>query len=123
MIFKTQIGMKKSTNPVISTNAVTPTVGAIQKSSSSQTLDVSEPETGTIITDKTVKITGKAPKDSLIIAQSPANTITTRNDKEDFSIDFPLAFGENVIRLTVYPKDPTIALAEKEIKIYQLDEQ
>lgn len=86
-------------------------------------LQLTEPSGNTITNQKTIKIKGKVNKDSLIIFQSPIKDLVVKNDKEEFSIDFPLALGENVIRITVYPKDKTLSSLQKELKVFYLDEQ
>jgi len=44
-------------------------------------------------------------------------------EKEDFTVDMPLALGENVISLTLYPKNSQGRSQQKELRIYYLDEQ
>lgn len=121
MIFKTKGVMTKNTNPVISTTSVTPTI-TVSKTSQSQAFSIQQPDTDTIQSTKTLSIVGKAIKDSLIIVQSPISSLSLKNDKEDFKTDFPLALGENIIHISVYPKDGS-AVQEKELKVYFLDEK
>jgi len=70
-----------------------------------------------------VVIKGKAAKDSLIVIQSPVQDIIIKNDKEEFSATMSLAIGENVIHISVYPKDQQGKGQEKELRVYYLDEQ
>ncbi|NTU47110.1 hypothetical protein HGA88_05785 [Candidatus Roizmanbacteria bacterium] len=88
-----------------------------------ETLAISQPENGAIINGKTITIKGKVNKGSLIVIQSPIKNVVLKNDAEEFSTDFPLAFGENVIHLVAYPSDPQLTTQEKDLKIYNLDEQ
>ncbi|MEN9328168.1 MAG: Glucodextranase, domain [Candidatus Parcubacteria bacterium] len=122
MIFKTKDQQTQKVKPLTtSTMQVTPTVPV--KNTEYQPLAISEPEAG-IITDKnSITIKGSTGKDALIVIQSPLKSVTFKNDKEDFSAVFPLAFGENVILVTAYPKDTQGVPQEKELKIYYLDEQ
>ncbi len=83
-------------------------------------LELSQPETGTIVNQKTVTIKGKAPVNALLVIQSPIKDMVLTNDKEDFSIDFPLAMGENAITVSAYTKGTQIKSQVKELKIYYL---
>lgn len=88
-----------------------------------QLLEVSQPQDNIIVNSGTIKIKGKASKDSLIIIQSPLKELAYKNNNIDFSIDFPLTNGENLIRVSVYPKDKSLRFQEKELKVYKLNEQ
>lgn len=84
---------------------------------------IQSPDTGSITQDKTITIKGNAPKGSLIVFQSPIKDMIVTTDKDTFSVDFPLAFGENLIHVTLYGKDMNGVGQEKELRIYQLDAQ
>ena len=86
-------------------------------------LEISQPENQKITAEKTIVIKGRAKKDSLLVLQSPIKNTVIRTDGEEFSVDFPLAFGENVIQMTLYPKNNRDANQEKELIVYQIDEQ
>lgn len=86
-------------------------------------LEIMEPQDGSIFVDKTITIKGKADKDALIIIQSPIKDSVFKNEKEQFTVTFPIALGENVIRITAYSKDTQTKPQEKELRIYSLDEQ
>lgn len=88
-----------------------------------KSLEILEPQDGAIFNAETVRIKGKANKDSLIIIQSPIKDLVFKNEKEQFSIIFPLALGENVIKITAHPKDTSARSQETELHIYNLDEQ
>lgn len=86
-------------------------------------LEILEPQDGSIFNSKTVTIEGKADKEALIIVQSPIKDTVIKNEKEQFTTSFPLALGENVIKITAYLKDGQSRPQEKELHIYYLDEQ
>lgn len=121
MILKTKDQQIQKNKPINTALHITPTISV--NNTQFQPLEISEPENG-MVTDKTqVTIKGKAAKDSLIVIESPIKSATFKNDKEEFSAQFPLAFGENSILVSVYPKDGQGNSQEKELKIYYLDEQ
>lgn len=88
-----------------------------------QNLEVSSPEDGIVVDKATVKITGKTEANSLIIIQTPINDISLDTKKADFSLDLPLALGENVIKIVTYPSDKNQNSQEKDLKVYYLDSQ
>lgn len=118
---KTRHKETQKVSPISNQLHVTPTV--IAKPMQTSILEISEPQDGAITTTNSVLIKGHAPKDSLIIIQSPLETITLKNDTEDFSQKFSLALGENIIVVTAYPKDQQGVGTEKDLKVYYLDEQ
>lgn len=99
---------------------ITPTIAPNQQILS---LEITDPSDSVIVNTNTISVKGKAAQDSLIVIQSPIKEITLKNAKTNFSVDFPLSFGENVIRVTVYPKDLTVRSQERLLRIYNLDEQ
>ncbi len=99
---------------------ITPTIVPNQQALS---LEITDPSDGVIINTNTITIKGKAAQDSLIVIQSPIKDIVMKNTQTTFSIDFPLSFGENVIKVTAYPKDQTVRSQERELRVYNLDEQ
>jgi len=88
-----------------------------------QALEVSEPNDSSITDKNSVFLKGKVTKNSLILIQSPIKDIVFRNEKEEFQIEFPLALGENVIKIVAYPKDKQLNIQEKELKVYYLKEE
>lgn len=88
-----------------------------------KSLEILEPEDGSVFNSKTVTIKGKADKDALIVIQSPIKDSILKNEKDQFSLSFPIALGENVIKITAYGKDAQSRPQEKELHIYNLDEQ
>ena len=118
---KTRHKETQKVSPISNELHVTPTVMA--KLIQTSTLEISEPQMGAISATNSIIIKGHAPKNTLIIIQSPLQTITLKNDTEDFSQKFPLALGENIIIVTAYPKDQQGVGTEKDLKVYYLDEQ
>jgi hypothetical protein len=88
-----------------------------------QPLEIGEPADRIIVDKPSINIKGKAMKNSLIIVQSPIKDQILTNEKDSFSLDFPLALGENVIKIVAYPKDNQFRSQEKEIKIYYIDSE
>lgn len=86
-------------------------------------LEVLSPTDTSIINKNSVIIKGKASKDSLIVIQSPIKDEVFKNEKEDFSVTFPLALGENVITIASYPKKAQANPQIKTLRVYFLDEQ
>lgn len=97
------------------TPAVSPTVAILQQEAF--TLKVTAPTTNSTSESDEITIKGSAPKGSLIVITSSAGDQAIKNKEETFETKFPLALGENVIRITAYNgKDST----SKTLKIYQL---
>ena len=72
-----------------------------------QLLEITSPKDKIVSTKNTIKITGKAQKNSLIVVQSPVDTEVFKTDAETFSTNFPLSRGENVISISVYSDSST----------------
>jgi len=122
VIFQNKENQMSKNKPLNVSSKVTPTA-KLSNLAVIVPLQLTEPSDNAITNQKTIKIKGKVNKDSLIIFQSPIKDLIVKNDKEEFSIDFPLALGENVVRITVYPKDKTLSSFQKELKVFYLDEQ
>ncbi len=88
-----------------------------------KTLEILEPKDGLISDSKTVTIKGKADKGALIVIQSPIKETILKNEKDQFSVLFPLVLGENVIKVSAHLKDTQARPQERELRIYYLDEQ
>lgn len=86
-------------------------------------LEITEPSDRAIVNKNSVTIKANTIKNSLIVIQSPIKEMVFQTDKDQFSVDFPLVYGENVIRVAVYPKDKQLRAQEKELRVYYLDEQ
>lgn len=86
-------------------------------------LEITEPGDRSIVYKNSIVIKGSFTKNSLIIIQSPIRDIVLKNDKEQFSVDFPLALGENVIGIGAYPQDKLLRSQEKELRVYYFNAQ
>src|SRR3989344_888526 len=80
-----------------------------------QTLELTEPADKEIFEVSTIHLKGTAAKDSLIVVQSPIKDITVVNKEKTFDIEFPLALGENSIKIVVYPKEKQFTPQEKSL--------
>ncbi len=107
-------------NQIGAGNQVTPKVTA--KNSQLQPLEITSPAQDNITDKKTITIKGKALKQSLIVVESPIKDLALKNEKEDFSISFPLSLGENIISVTAYPKDPKLNSQTSTLRVYYLTE-
>lgn len=65
-------------------------------------LKVTSPENAVVVTKKEITIKGKAPKNSLIVLQSPGSRNVIKSEIEDFAIPYTLALGENLINISAY---------------------
>jgi len=88
-----------------------------------QPLELIEPADKAIFESNTIHLKGTAEKDSLILIQSPIKDLAVRNSQEKFDIEFPLALGENSIKMVVYPKEKQFRPQEKFIKVYFIDSE
>lgn len=78
-------------------------------------LKINEPKEAVVVTKKDTIIKGKAPKNSLIVVQSPAGRDVVKVQAEDFSIPFTLVPGENLINISAYagsssPQEATLQI-------------
>jgi len=121
MVSRTKDRQLQNTKTLTKETKITPIVPL--NSVQGQAITITQPMNGVIVSSKSVVIKGKAAKDSLIVIQSPVQDIIIKNDKEEFSATMSLAIGENVIHISVYPKDQQGKGQEKELRVYYLDEQ
>jgi len=98
------------------TKVVTPTV----KSLETAYLEILEPKPSTVVNSSTLTIKGKANKNYLILVVSPLKEIIFKNEKESFTVEMPLALGENPIQINLYLKDKSIPLVNKSLTVYYL---
>lgn len=87
-----------------------------------QTLEIIEPKDQAVVNQKSVRLRGKTVKNALIIVQTPIKDIVINAKGETFSVDVPLALGENVITVASYPKGSQQPSQKKTLKLYYLDE-
>ncbi len=85
-----------------------------------RSLEIIAPQSGSIAQDKTTTIKGTAGKNTLIIVQSPIKTQIVKTDKDAFTIEFPLALGENVITVSAYHEGSVLPV-QKKLYIYRLN--
>lgn len=107
-----EIKDKKTIAPQIS-----PTVSIMNVKT--QGLEILEPANESIVSVKDIVIKGKSEKDALIVIQSATTEKVYKMTSNDFTIDFPLSQGENLIKITSY-KDK--ATEEKSLKVYFIEE-
>jgi len=88
-----------------------------------QNLEISEPANNAIFEKNMVRFKGVAAKDSLMVIQSPIKDLVFKNTQGKFDLEFPLALGENSIKIVVYPKEKQFRAQEKYIKIYYIDSE
>ncbi|QQS43840.1 hypothetical protein IPM65_06935 [Candidatus Roizmanbacteria bacterium] len=93
----------------------------VTASTSQAQLVVSSPEPGAVVNEDTVTISGKAPLNGLIVFQSQVAEEILKNEKGDFSVEMPLALGENVIQISVYSGSSTPQ--EQTLRIYYLKDE
>ncbi|KKQ02218.1 MAG: hypothetical protein US11_C0001G0177 [Candidatus Roizmanbacteria bacterium GW2011_GWA2_36_23] len=118
LIVKSKARSLKNTKTFSPKISITPSAKSMN--SEFQFLEIEQPESGTITDKNTIKVKGKAPKSSLIVIQTQIKELIIKNDKGEFSFDIPLALGENIIHISMYPKDAQIRSQEKELKVYNL---
>lgn len=114
---QSQLSKNKEMNP---RSNITP---SIVKTNELAILEIGEPSNGTIVSKNSIAIKGRAPKNAVIVIQSPIKDTVIKTEDGGFSTDFPLALGENTITVTSYAKDGQTQTQEKEIRVYYLDEQ
>jgi hypothetical protein len=88
-----------------------------------QSLELTEPADRAIVENNIIHLKGTAIKDSLIVIQSPIKDLVINNKQEKFDLEFPLALGENSIKIAVYPKEKQFRSQEKFIKVYFIDSE
>jgi len=96
---------------------ITPTMPIFQPKT--QTLEIQEPANGSVVDKNTIVIKGKAEKNSLMIVQSHTAEKALKLTDNNFSLEFPLSLGENLIKITIYQEKNS---DEKTLKIYYLNE-
>lgn len=101
-------------------NNLSKTITPKLKMVTTPTLEISEPTDNLIVDSNSIAIKGRANKNALIVINSPIKDLVFKNGKEEFKVNFPLALGENVIQLTVYPDDKLGSSINKTLQIYYL---
>ncbi|MDO8741783.1 MAG: hypothetical protein Q7J11_01415 [Candidatus Roizmanbacteria bacterium] len=88
-----------------------------------QPFELTEPADKAIVGSNTVRFKGTVAKGSLMVVQSPIKDLIVSNKQEKFDFEFPLALGENSIKIVVYPKEKQSRPQEKFIKVYFIDSE
>jgi hypothetical protein len=82
-------------------------------------LDLSAPASGSLTEAKSIAIQGTTASKSLVIVMSPIITKTLKLATSTFSIDMPLALGENAITIYSYPENGSTPV-QKSVYIYRI---
>ena len=85
-----------------------------------QSLEITSPQSGSTTVDKVTTIKGSAGAKTLLVVQSPIKTQVVSTEKNTYSIEFPLALGENVITVSAY-HDGAVLPVQKKLYIYRLN--
>jgi len=93
------------------------------KTTSLKTLTINTPKNFLAAEREEIIIEGEAEKDALIVIQSPIKDLVFQNKKEKFKVNFPLALGENIIKVVAYPKNRNLKTQEKTLYIYYLPKE
>lgn len=88
-----------------------------------QSFTLTTPQDKQIVNTSSVTIKGNASKNDLLILQSPIKDMAYKLENNSFEVKMPLALGENVINLTIYPSNSQGRIQQKELRVYYLDEQ
>lgn len=122
MILKTKDTQLGKSKPLTSEKKAAPVALEVENQPNIA-FKITEPSDKAIVSGKTVVFKGEAQKDALLVVQSPIKDIAMKLDKDTFSFTMPLAMGENVISLTIYPNGQQGRGQQKELRVYSLDEQ
>lgn len=88
-----------------------------------QPLEIIEPANNAIFEKNAIRFKGTAAKNSLIVIQSPIKDLMFKNIDGKFDLEFPLALGENSIKVVAYPSEKQFRPQEKNLKIYYIDSE
>lgn len=86
-------------------------------------LEIISPSENLVTEKNSIEIKLKLNENSLGIIQSPIKELVFYSKEKFFSTDFPLALGENIIEVTIYPKDKTLPIQRRLVKIYYLKQE
>src|SRR3989339_840903 len=118
MISKTKDNQLGKSKPLTNEKKIIIPTGKIDIQT--QTFKILEPQDKQIFNSNTISIKGEAEKDSLLIIQSPIKDLVYKVPTEKFVVEMPLALGENIINLTLYPKNTQGRIQQKDLRIYYL---
>ncbi len=108
---------KEITEKKVINSNVSPTI--VNLTNTVEQFDISNPKNNSSVTKDTITIKGNAPSNSLLIIQSKNTEKNIKTTSGSFSTDFPVSYGENVIRVTAYIG---IGINDKVITIYRIQE-
>jgi|CXWL01.1.fsa_nt_gi hypothetical protein len=94
-------------------SSITPTQSASPSvtptPTSSTKLTITQPDNHAVVNTTSITITGKTiPGSDITILSSEDDTLTTADDSGNFSADFKLAGGENIIKITALSPDKNL---------------
>ncbi len=121
MISKTRETNLSKTKPLTSTKKETSSV-VFTKENQGVSFKVNEPSDNQVFSVNSVTIKGEAESGALLIVQSPIKDYVLKVEKDRFSFNMPLALGENVIHLTVYPQSEQGRVQQKELRVFYIEE-
>lgn len=83
-------------------------------------LTIIRPKSESIVATKQITIVGRAPKNSLLVVASTLQEEVVKTDTLSFSVNFPVAVGENIIKITSYTGTTTDT---RTLKIYYVENE
>ena len=118
---------KNSDTKLEKNKAIAPTV-SLEKEVKNEVIEpinfeLIEPMDKQIVTSNSINIKVKVQKNSLVVIQSPVGEKIMKATNTTVSTSFPLALGENSIKIVAYPSDKNSRLQEKQLQVYYLDSQ
>lgn len=124
IIFQNRNQQMQQSKAIGVVTTITPTI-LPQKTNNdtNMTVTVDEPTDNLIVTKNSVTIKGKAPKNSLVVIESPIKDLSFTTTTDSYSTSFPLALGENAISVSAYVKTQQQRIMQKLIKVYYLNEE
>ena len=124
IIFQNRNQQMQQSKAIGVVTTITPTI-LPQKTNNdtNMTVTVDEPTDNHIVTKNSVTIKGKAPKNSLVVIESPIKDLSFTTTTDSYSTSFPLALGENAISVSAYVKTQKQRIMQKLIKVYYLNEE
>lgn len=105
------------TNKKVINTKETPTI--VKLTNSAQQFEITAPNNNSTTTGDTIKISGNAPKNSLIVIQSSTSEKAFKTTEPSFATTFNVANGENVISITAYEGN---SVNDKALTIYRVSE-
>ena len=120
MIVKTKDNQLGKSKPISNEKKIIPVKDDVNVQT--QAFKITQPQDMQIVNTKSITFKGIAEKEGTLILQSPITDVAIKTQTDSFSINVPLALGENVINITFYAKDSQGKGQQKEMRVYYLDE-